>query len=76
MKVRDLLRVLDPQMKVDVVITAYGMYFGSSRCEDLDTVQDCLDHLTYDAKLAKVTRCKEDRWSTGHRLHIIAEVCK
>lgn len=76
MKVIQLLKALEPTEKVDVVITAYGIYYGSSVCDDLDTAADCLEHLAYDAKVAKVTRVKVNRHSQGSRLIIVGEVCK
>lgn len=53
--VKDILAFMPDDDKVYVVFYAYGIYYGSSHADGLETVKDCKEQLRYDCLNAHVT---------------------
>lgn len=63
--VSDILNVMDETDKVTVILYAYGVYYGDTQRDGMDTVQDCKDQMNHHCINALVTRIRTDEHREG-----------
>lgn len=56
--VQDILNMMDDSDKVCVILYAYGIYYGDTERDGMNTVTDCKSQMNYDCIHALVTRIK------------------
>jgi hypothetical protein len=67
--VQDILNIMNDSDKVCVILYAYGMYYGDTQRDGMDTVNDCKDQMNYDCIHALVTRIRTDDHREGVVIH-------
>lgn len=80
MKLKQLLKVTDPKQRVHVQVYAYGVFYGSTVADGMDTVAEVLSNVRKDILDAKVTfviaTTAEEAEIDFTVLHIQVELCK
>lgn len=59
--VQDILNIMDDSDKVCVILYAYGIYYGDTERDGMNTVAECKDQMNYDCIRALVTRIKTEQ---------------
>lgn len=62
--VSDILNIMDDTDKVCVMLYAYGVYYGDTQRDGMDTVKDCKDQMNHHCINALVTRIRCERTGT------------
>lgn len=80
MKLKQLLKVTNPKQRVHVQVYAYGIFYGSTVADGMNTVEDVLAQVRKDVLDAKVTfviaTTAEEAEHDFTVLHIQVELCK
>lgn len=56
MKVKEQLKLIEKDQKVNCVFYAYGIFYASSWDDGMVTAEDCLDRLNYTCMNSKVSK--------------------
>ena len=59
--VQDILNIMDDSDNVCVMLYAYGVYYGDTQRDGMNTVAECKDQMNYDCIHALVTRIRCER---------------
>lgn len=62
--VSDILNIMEESDKVCVILYAYGVYYGNTMNDGMNTVAECKDQMNYDCINALVTRIRCERTGT------------
>lgn len=73
MKVKEQLKLIEKDQKVNCVFYAYGIFYASSWDDGMVTAGDCLDGLNYTCMNAKVLKINSSM-DNPDRLVIHAEI--
>lgn len=58
--VQDILNIMNDSDKVCVMLYAYGVYYGDTKRDGMNTVAECKDQMNYDCIHALVTRIRTE----------------
>lgn len=58
--VSDILDMMNETDKVCVILYAYGVYYGDTQRDGMQTVAECKDQMNYDCIHALVTRIRTE----------------
>ena len=54
--VKQILELMEESTPVAVILYAYGVYYGDTNNDGMETVKDCKEQMNYDCINAMVTR--------------------
>jgi len=70
--VSDILDIMNETDKVCVMLYAYGVYYGDTQRDGMQTVKDCKDEMNYDCIHALVTRIRTNDERDDHA-HVVIQ---
>lgn len=73
MKVKEQLKLIGKDQKVDCVLYAYGIFYASSWKDGMETAEDCLNNMNSACINAKVLKLNTSNADPG-RLVVHAEI--